>query len=153
MLYLAYGSNMNLVQMHHRCPAAVPVGKLMLPDYRLVFRRVADIEEAPGATVPAVVWRVTPECEVALDRYEGVKSRIYRREFITLPPSARFGLAGQTALVYRMNSDDYELPPNAYLHTIADGYDDFGFSTSRLFRAVRFTCSQLETAIKEAVNV
>ena len=33
--YLAYGSNLNIRQMSHRCPSAIPVGTAIIKDYRL----------------------------------------------------------------------------------------------------------------------
>ena len=37
-LYIAYGSNLNLEQMKHRCPTAEVVGKSTLHGWRLRFR-------------------------------------------------------------------------------------------------------------------
>jgi hypothetical protein len=48
MLYLAYGSNLNIKQMKIRCPYAKPSGTFYMPNYRLVFRRVADITKSEG---------------------------------------------------------------------------------------------------------
>lgn len=36
-LYFAYGSNMDLLQMDYRCPAAEVIGNVRLMDYRLTF--------------------------------------------------------------------------------------------------------------------
>ena len=36
--YLAYGSNLNMEQMHYRCPGAVPLGTAELEGYRLLFK-------------------------------------------------------------------------------------------------------------------
>ena len=52
MLYLAYGSNLNIKQMKIRCPYAKPCGTFYMPNYRLVFRRVADITKSEGDKVP-----------------------------------------------------------------------------------------------------
>ena len=52
MIYIAYGSNMNMEQMKRRCPKATPIGKSMLKDYKLEFRGVANIIECPGENVP-----------------------------------------------------------------------------------------------------
>jgi|TARA_R100000458_G_C8252735_1_gene229359 hypothetical protein len=115
MIYLAYGSNLNKEQMSQRCPAAKPVGKIYLPDYKLVFRGVADIEKSKDDYVPIGVWRVTGDCIRALDRYEGVPS-LYQRV------DMGFGFT------YMMNSDHYSPPSMGYLKCIYDGYEDFGFS-------------------------
>ncbi len=39
-LYVAYGSNMNILQMRHRCPAAEKICTEILKDYQLEFRGV-----------------------------------------------------------------------------------------------------------------
>ena len=63
-LYLAYGSNLNLGQMAHRCPDSKVAGKAELPGYRLLFRggqhnAHATIEKSEGHTVPALLWKVS----------------------------------------------------------------------------------------------
>ena len=69
--YLAYGSNLNLEQMAHRCPTAKPVGPVVLKDYQLLFRgghgsAVATVEPFKGKTVPCLLWEITPTDEAAL---------------------------------------------------------------------------------------
>lgn len=41
-LYFAYGSNINLNQMEHRCPDASVVGPVTLEGWELLFRRNRD---------------------------------------------------------------------------------------------------------------
>ena len=55
MLYFAYGSNLNHIQMKRRCKDSVYLKKINLKDYRLTFRskfRVADIELKKNSIVP-----------------------------------------------------------------------------------------------------
>ena len=40
--YLAYGSNLNLNQMNFRCHYSKPIDKIILKDYRLVYKGSAD---------------------------------------------------------------------------------------------------------------
>jgi gamma-glutamylcyclotransferase (GGCT)/AIG2-like uncharacterized protein YtfP len=80
--YFAYGSNLNKQQMSWRCPGARPIGKLVLPNARLVFRGVADVEYDDALSVQGGLWKITRACERTLDRYEGVKSGLYRKENI-----------------------------------------------------------------------
>ena len=42
-LYIAYGSNINLEQMAHRCPNSKVVSTEMMQGYELEFRGVATI--------------------------------------------------------------------------------------------------------------
>jgi len=144
MLYAAYGSNLNIAQMKRRCRDAVIVGKVFMPGWRLVFRRVADIERAHGASVPLGIWSISMRDREALDRYEGVAMGLYRREYIRLPKTAGPVLAGKQALVYVMNEDGYSLPPQSYFDTIVQGYEDFGFDRALLFEALRYTTDQME---------
>ena len=61
MIYIAYGSNMNIEQMKRRCPKAIPIGKGILKDYKLVFKGVADVIKSPGDEVPIAIWKITEE--------------------------------------------------------------------------------------------
>ena len=75
-IYLAYGSNMSLQQMYHRCPDAEPIGKGIIKGWRLMFKgsqsgNYATIEKEAGCKVPVVVWAISPADEKNLDRYEG----------------------------------------------------------------------------------
>ncbi len=129
-LYVAYGSNLNLEQMAHRCPTATVVGATVMRNWRLVFNGVATIERYLGRKVPVLVWELQPEDETALDRYEGWP-RLYRKE------SVRVTVGGKQvrAMVYIMNGG-YEHPPGAgYYTTIYEGYLSAGFDTHILREA------------------
>jgi hypothetical protein len=79
-LYFAYGSNLNLTQMAQRCPDARQLGATYIPNWRLVFRGVADIEPTRSNDVllPVGVWEITKRCEEQLDIYEGFP-HLYRK--------------------------------------------------------------------------
>ena len=137
-LYIAYGSNLNLEQMKHRCPTAEVVGSTMLHSWKLWFRggaggAVATIEREKDGKVPVLVWRIQPQDELALDRYEGFPY-LYRKEM------RRIALNGKRAyaMVYIMNETrhPYGTPSNSYLYTIQDGYMDAGFDINILHEAV-----------------
>ena len=132
MLYFAYGSNLNKANMRRRCPRALPVGRFMLDDARLVFRGVADCIYEPGATCPGALWRITEECEHALDCYEGWP-RLYRKEYV---PVTKFG-GETTIMLYVMNSTGIMPPSQGYLDTIRQGYRDFGMKQAPLDAAVK----------------
>jgi gamma-glutamylcyclotransferase (GGCT)/AIG2-like uncharacterized protein YtfP len=128
-LYAAYGSNMNKAQMHQRCPGAVPVGKYMLKDAKLVFRRVADSVHEIGSKMPIAVWRINAVHEAALDRFEGVSSGFYVKQWVTLD-------TGEKALIYVMTRDGIAPPSKEYYATIKQGYADFGIKTKKLEQAL-----------------
>jgi hypothetical protein len=136
--YISYGSNLNKTQMRRRCPNAVPVCGFVMPDTRLVFKGVADVESAPGYTCQVGLWKITKACERALDAYEGCRWQngkqvgMYRKEYI------RLSVGGQIvhALIYVMNDDFYALPSSWYFESIVQGYRDFGLPVEDLYAAL-----------------
>ena len=123
-LYFAYGSNLNKSQMALRSPTAKALGSAYFPNWRLVFRGVADIEEGDEQDLlPVGIWSIEEADEAALDRYEGVSSGLYRKVEIN-------GM-----LTYRMNSSGTYSPSSYYFDTILNGYRDFSLDTSELYNA------------------
>jgi hypothetical protein len=117
MLMFAYGSNLHVAQMASRCPAAKPLGRMMLRGWRLVFRGAVDCVRESAAVCYGGLWPITPACEQVLDRYEGVASGVYRKE--------QFPSENDPALIYCMNSTGIFPPPEDYLKVIEEGYLDF----------------------------
>ena len=144
-VYLAYGSNLNLVQMGYRCPDAKVIGTAVLNGYRLVFRGdrhtgVATIEQERGSAVPVLLWEITKRCEQALDRYEGYP-HLYRKEQLTVD------LDGEKvqAMAYVMNEGPPPAMPGAYYYaTILHGYRDCGFDEAILKEAVMRTTESVQ---------
>ena len=81
-LYFAYGSNMDVDQMSHRCPESVFVGTASLQNYafELDSAGVATVVENRGSTVYGALWLISESDERKLDGYEGVGSGCYRKE-------------------------------------------------------------------------
>lgn len=142
-LYFAYGSNLCPSSMAVRCPAATPVGAAELDGWRMIFRGVADIEEADDRRCVGAVWRITADCEDALDRYEGVRGGFYRKEYVTV----RIRKNGRTRLLknvlaYVMNydiTDNRSMPSPGYLSTIANGFRYFKLDPAELNRSLAET--------------
>lgn len=138
MIYLAYGSNLNLEQMARRCPTARVLGPAKLKGYTLTFRglnggAVANIEPDVTGVVPVLLWDIQPTDEAALDRYEGFPI-LYRKETVTvLLEGARV-----RAMVYVMNEGKPLGAPNGrYYDIIRKGYRQAGFDVGVLDRAVK----------------
>ena len=136
-LYWAYGSNVNVSQMRARCPGAMAHGPLILHSTVLRFRRVADVVAHETAECPGGLWWISPEDERALDRYEGVKSKVYEKR------SLRVEIDGMAVdcLYYKMLAREIMSPSDGYLQIIALGYRDFGLDTEPLEAAVRHAWS------------
>ena len=144
--YLAYGSNLNVVQMQHRCPTARVVGTAEIKDYELLFKgsmtgSYLTIEKAEGKAVPAAVWEVKKQDELALDRYEGYPSFYYKKEMEIEYTGIVTHLRRKVkAFVYIMHEDrPIGVPSNQYVRTCLEGYRDFGFDISTLRSAYEFS--------------
>ena len=123
-LYFAYGSNLNLGQMAHRCSGAKPVARGYIPNMELFFYSVASIRKVEGAKVWGGIWEINKKHLLALDRYEGFP-HLYRREMINVYlPDKKVSV---NSIVYIMNiPDDLEYPPSdVYYDCIYQGYSDF----------------------------
>lgn len=78
MLYFAYGSNMECIQIKKRCPSASFVGIAKLSDYRLAFTRrstkrrcgVADVVPEEGHRVWGVIFKIAEGDIKRLDECE-----------------------------------------------------------------------------------
>jgi len=137
-LYVAYGSNMNKEQMKYRCPNAIPIGKSILNDYKLVFKGVADVIKCKGEKVPIAIWEITEECEKALDIYEGYP-RLYRKEYVDI----QIGGKNEKAMIYVMNYGKGRYPSKVYFETIKKGYYDFKIPLTPLIKAL-YECQSIK---------
>ena len=111
-LYFAYGSNINLEQMEHRCPNAQVVGPVTLADHELQFRGNG----------------------FALDRYEG-----YPRHYIKEPVSVRTADgAAVSVMAYIMAEPTCRqpaLPSPYYFLAIQRGFEANGLPLGALKEA------------------
>lgn len=135
--YIAYGSNLNVEQMKHRCPGASLVGAGYIDDYQLSFRTYATVEPMKGSRVPVGIWLIDSDNESALDRYEGYPT-FYRKEDIEVRMKNDSKLKG---MVYIMNEEvrDMDMPSWIYLEAILDGYREVGLDHRYLDRALEWT--------------
>lgn len=135
-LYFGYGSNLCVSQMVRRCPTAKKLRPLPIYGAKLIFRGVADIliTDNPNDVILGGLWRITEEDERALDRYEGVSSGIYKREFFYIRDKSRHW---HSVLYYKMASEGIFPPSEGYLYGIVEGYADFGLDLTKLDEAVQ----------------
>jgi len=129
-LYFAYGMNTNVEQMAVRCPTAVPMGKAILPDYRLEFKSYATIVPSPGDIVEGVLWTITPADEASLDLLEGYPE-FYHKKQVTVHQDINY-----IAMTYIMNPREHGHAPSlGYYSMVSKGYQKFGLSQRQLLDA------------------
>lgn len=137
MLYVAYGSNMNIRQMARRCPEADPIEAVTLVGWRLVMRGAADIERDRRSDTPAALWRLTPRCLAALDVYEGFPHLYVRAQI----QANRQDGSRVSAMVYLMRGRmrrPHRPGTRPYVKSIIEGYEDFEIDdTGPVIRAQR----------------
>lgn len=135
-LYYCYGSNLHKQQMLSRCPRAKPLRKLVLKDWRLVFRGVADIEPCVGSSVQGAIWEITPDCEARLDRYEGWP-HLYRKEHFMVRVRKNGHRRVEPVMFYTMNRRSYSLPYPGYAQVIHEGYTQWQLDLQALIDALQ----------------
>ena len=141
MYYIAYGSNLNLKQMNHRCPGATVAGKTTINNHKLVFRGMdgnthATVELAEGYQVPVLVWKINKQHERTLDRYEGVP-KYYTKEELVIKVNGE----AHKALIYIMASgNELGCPNERYYSAIEEGYMATGFDLGVLEKALHESC-------------
>ena len=128
-IYVAYGSNMDLAQMAHRCPQAELLGKGTIKDWRLMYKgsqtgSYATIERKEGYTVPVLLWQISKADEGRLDIYEGFPGFYYKQ---TVEVETEHGL--QKGMVYIMHEErKLGIPTARYYDVLEQAYKAFGFN-------------------------
>ena len=145
MYYLAYGSNLNLKEMKHRCPFSKVVGTLYLSNFKLSFKgevnRFLTIESKEGSIAPIGIFKVNKLFIKSLDKYEGYPYLYDKKEI-------EFELNGKKVkgLIYIMNDEfDYVLPDYYYFKRCEVGYNDFNFDKSYLYEALNYTANSIKS--------
>ena len=141
-LYLAYGSNLNVRQMHFRCLGAKVIGTAEIRNYELLFKgsrsgSYLTIEKKRGGKVPVAVWEVSAENEDALDRYEGFPTFYYKRNMNINVKFKDGTVERRAAFVYVMHEErPFGEPSQAYVDACREGYREFGFDERLIDKAV-----------------
>ena len=137
-LFAAYGAGLNRTEMAKHCPTAKLIGATELKNYRLSLRgskagALATIEKAKGGDVPALLWEISQQDELALDRWIGVPE-LYRKATIKI----RRDGSPLDVLIYILISGKPQNKPSAfYYSTLLEGYKAAGFDADILKVAVQ----------------
>ena len=139
MLYVAYGSNMNLEQMAYRCPNSKVIGNGELHGWKLVFNIHADVIKGKESDfVPVVVWNIADEDWRMLDRYEGYPFYYIKEIVDVILDNGEI----EEAIVYIMTEDrkGISMPSKEYYNCILNGYKENGIDTKYLYDALVYSC-------------
>ena len=134
LIYFAYGANLDKNGMNTRCLGNKPLCRAVLKDYRLVFKNVADIEEADNQDVQGALYEITPEHLKSLDRFEGYP-RLYTRKTVTV---IREDCKAIKAIVYQMTDrNQYSSPYPGYLELILSGCLQWQFPKQQIQQIIK----------------
>ena len=132
MLYFAYGSNLNHLQMKRRCKDSIFLKKIILNDFKLTFRsryRAADIEAKKNSIVPGALFEISKSDERKLDVYEDYPI-LYKKYFFT-----HYGKKVMTYTMVKKTSFAY--PTERYLNVVKRGYKDCNLDNRILNKALK----------------
>lgn len=142
MLYISYGSNMNLSQMDYRCPNSKVVCNGKLKGWRLVFNVHADIIKTDDENdfVPVVVWNIDSKDWENLDMYEGYPSYYIKETVNVILDNGKT----EKAIVYVMadNRKGFFRPTKSYFEGIEAGYIENGIDVKYLYDALSYSFSR-----------
>jgi len=132
MLYFAYGSNLNHIQMKRRCKDSVYLKNINLKDFSLTFRskyRAADIEYKKGSKVPGGLFEISKNDEKKLDVYE---------DFPILYKKFYFSYQKKKIMTYTMVKKTlFRFPTERYLNVVKQGYLDCNLDDKFLKNALK----------------
>jgi len=119
MLYFAYGSNLNHLQMKKRCKDSIFLKKINLDNFKLTFRskfRAADIEPKKKSIVPGALFEISKSDERKLDIYEDYPI-LYKKYYFTF--------YRKKIMTYTMTKKTiFSYPTERYLDIVKKGYKD-----------------------------
>ena len=139
MMYVAYGSNMNLNQMNYRCPNSKVICNGKIKGWKLVFNVHADVIETNNVNdeVPVVLWDIHDNDWHMLDGYEGYPNYYIKKVVDVVTDDGQ----AIKAIVYVMTNNRKGIcPPNEYyFNTILTGYHDNNIGTEPLYEALDYS--------------
>lgn len=130
--YLAYGMNTNIEGMKFRCPNAIQLGKVLLPDHKLQFKYFCDATFESGATMECALWSITDECEKSLDRLEGYPDFYSKKEV-----SVSWQGKPIRAMIYFMPDGNHlDFPSEHYFQSVVEGYTQHNMNLNNIYTAL-----------------
>jgi gamma-glutamylcyclotransferase (GGCT)/AIG2-like uncharacterized protein YtfP len=132
MLYFSYGSFLDSATLRKHCPNVVYKGKALLPNWEVQFNfmsqtyngGVTGIEPAAAKLVRGVLYEVSDEELLKLDKIEGVPEGIYYRQTILVVDE---GGRPERAATYRTTNPRGPFrPTRRYLGLMVNGAKEHG---------------------------
>lgn len=117
--------------MSSRCHDSIPIKKVALKNYKLVFNQLADIVEEEGELVLGALYVISKDELIQLDKLEGYPDLYTRIEVEVEDEKGKL----YDAIVYTMVDKDIEEPPEHYYNILIQGYKDWDLPIGHLDKA------------------
>jgi hypothetical protein len=148
--YFAYGANMSVAAMRHRCPGAVAVGPAVLQGHRFFVgsEGCASVEPGRGGTVHGVLWQVTLRDLAVLHAYELLHKGMYDlRRRPVLYDGRRV-----SALIYLLRRRVAGRPQPGYIESVAAGAREWALPEAYVRAVERWSPSGFTGVVKVDVG-
>jgi gamma-glutamylcyclotransferase (GGCT)/AIG2-like uncharacterized protein YtfP len=107
--------------MLSRCLHAIPIKKVVLKNYKLVFNQLADIVSEEGEIVLGAIYVISKQELEQIDRLEGYPD-FYDRIIVEVEDEVG---NKYDVFTYTMVEKAVELPPENYYNILLKGYEDW----------------------------
>ena len=153
--YIAYGSNLDIDQMHERLGdlEVIPSFKGYIRKHQLVFRGsredgfFATIIPNTDCCVPVVLYKAVTGLEEILDRYEGIsKEHYYKADFSLNVEDFKGNQVFTEGFAYIMSkryNKGIDLPKPMYIKKLIKGYRYYGFDEEYIKQSIFETGNDL----------
>lgn len=124
--YFAYGSNLDSQRMIERCPGAQCLGPALCPNAAVQFRKYITLIPHISRSVPGLLYALTPDDVVALDRFESYPDHYMRYRIVLSDDLPVF------AYIMREGARPIQPPPLWYFNLITAAVRDLPQADSHL---------------------
>lgn len=126
-IYFAYGTLLELAEIHKYCPSAKPLGVYRLKGYRLGFKACGPDPAKGGCTLVnasdnvmhGILYKMSAADRKNLDKISGVDQGLWAIHEITLLDQDDHEVAADTYVI--PNPSGHHVPPESYTRPILSG--------------------------------
>ena len=138
MNYFAYGANTLEYLFRQRYPSARLLGRAVLRGHELRWNSHLDLLLSPGQSVAGILWDISPEDMLELDRQEGIgRPGGYTRSMLSVYQQEANEWRPDAAWVYyKTNDAQWPAPSLNYFDRVREGYTNFDLPLRQLTGAV-----------------
>lgn len=117
--------------MSSRCKNSIPIKRVVLRNYKLIFNQLADMIEEEGELVLGAIYVISKDELLQLDKLEGYPDLYTRKQVEVEDENGNL----YDAIAYVLVDKDLEAPPEYYYNILIKGYADWELPIDNLEKA------------------